>query len=340
MNQGELARIAKAMVAKNKGILAADESSGTITKRFNSIKIESTEENRRTYREMLFTAPGAADYISGVILYDETIRQKTKDGTPFPEYLTKKGIIPGIKVDTGAKPLAVFKGETITEGLDGLRERLVEYYKLGARFAKWRAVIDIGDGIPTAFAIEANAHALARYAALCQENDIVPIVEPEVLMDGAHSIERCEEVTSTVLQTVFDQLFEHRILLEGMVLKPNMVISGKKAPNRAGPEQVAEATLRVLKRHVPPAVSGIAFLSGGQSSAEATLHLSLMNKAGPLPWPLTFSYGRALQDDALKTWAGQAANYAAAQKEMAKRAKLNSLATTGSYSASLESQAA
>jgi fructose-bisphosphate aldolase class I len=340
MNQGELARIAKAMVAKNKGILAADESSGTITKRFTSIKIESTEENRRTYRELLFTAPGAADNISGVILYDETIRQKTKDGTPFPEYLAKKGMIPGIKVDTGAKPLAQFKGETITEGLDGLRERLVEYYKLGARFAKWRAVIDIGDGIPSSFAIEANAHALARYAALCQENDIVPIVEPEVLMDGAHSIERCEQVTSTVLQTVFDQLFEHRILLEGMILKPNMTISGKKAANRAGPEQVAEATLRVLKRHVPPAVPGIAFLSGGQSSAEATLHLSLMNKAGPLPWSLTFSYGRALQDDALKTWAGQAANYAAAQKEMAKRAKLNGLATTGSYSSSLESQAA
>jgi fructose-bisphosphate aldolase class I len=340
MNQGELARIAKAMVAKNKGILAADESSGTISKRFTSIKIESTEENRRTYRELLFTAPGAADNISGVILYDETIRQKTKDGTPFPEYLAKKGMIPGIKVDTGAKPLAQFKGETITEGLDGLRERLVEYYKLGARFAKWRAVIDIGDGIPSSFAIEANAHALARYAALCQENDIVPIVEPEVLMDGAHSIERCEQVTSTVLQTVFDQLSEHRILLEGMILKPNMTISGKKAANRAGPEQVAEATLRVLKRHVPPAVPGIAFLSGGQSSAEATLHLSLMNKAGPLPWSLTFSYGRALQDDALKTWAGQAANYAAAQKEMAKRAKLNGLATTGSYSSSLESQAA
>ncbi|MDB6158507.1 MAG: fructose-bisphosphate aldolase [Gammaproteobacteria bacterium] len=340
MNQGELARIAKAMVAKNKGILAADESSGTITKRFNSIKIESSEENRRTYREMLFTAPGAAEYISGVILYDETIRQKTKDGTPFPEYLAKQGIIPGIKVDTGAKPLAFFKGETITEGLDGLRERLVEYYKLGARFAKWRAVIDIGDGIPTSFAIEANAHALARYAALCQENDIVPIVEPEVLMDGAHTIERCEEVTITVLQTVFDQLFEHRILLEGMVLKPNMVISGKKAPKRAGPEQVAEATLRVLKRHVPPAVPGIAFLSGGQSSEEATLHLSLMNKAGPLPWSLTFSYGRALQDDALKTWAGQPANFAAAQKQMAKRARLNSLATTGSYSSSMESQAA
>jgi fructose-bisphosphate aldolase, class I len=340
MNQGELERIAKAMVAKNKGILAADESSGTITKRFNSIKIESTEENRRSYREMLFTAPGAPDYISGVILYDETIRQKTKEGTPFPEYLAKKGIIPGIKVDTGAKPLASFKGETITEGLDGLRERLVEYHKLGARFAKWRAVIDIGDGIPTSFAIEANAQALARYAALCQENDIVPIVEPEVLMDGAHTIERCEEVTSTVLQTVFDQLFAHHIVLEGMVLKPNMTISGKKAPKRAGPEEVAAATLRVLKRHVPPAVPGIAFLSGGQSSEEATLHLSLMNKAGPLPWSLTFSYGRALQDDALKTWAGQAANFAAAQKQMAKRAKLNSLATTGSYSSSMESQAA
>jgi fructose-bisphosphate aldolase class I len=340
MNQGELERIAKAMVAKNKGILAADESSGTIAKRFNGIKIESTEENRRTYREMLFTAPGAAEYISGVILYDETIRQKTKDGTPFPEYLAKKGMIPGIKVDTGAKPLAQFKGETITEGLDGLRERLVEYHRLGARFAKWRAVIDIGDSIPTAFAIEANAQALARYAALCQENDIVPIVEPEVLMDGAHTIERCEEVTSTVLQTVFDQLFEHRIVLEGMVLKPNMVISGKKAPKRAGPEEVAAATVRVLKRHVPPAVPGIAFLSGGQSSEEATLHLSLMNKAGPLPWSLTFSYGRALQDDALKTWAGQAVNFAAGQKQMAKRAKLNGLATTGSYSSSMESQAA
>jgi fructose-bisphosphate aldolase class I len=340
MNRGELARIASAMVVKNKGILAADESTSTIKKRFDSIKLESTEEHRRSYREMLFTAPGAENYISGVILYDETIRQKTKDGTPFPEYLAKRGILPGIKVDTGAKPLAGFKGETITEGLDGLRERLVEYYKLGARFAKWRAVIDIGEGIPTSFAIRANAHALARYAALCQENDIVPIVEPEVLMDGAHSIDRCEEVTSTVLQTVFDQLFEHRINLEGMVLKPNMVISGKKAVNRAGPEQVAEYTLRTLKRHVPPAVPGIAFLSGGQSSEEATLHLSLMNKAAPLPWSLTFSYGRALQDDALKTWAGQAANFAAGQKAMAKRAKLNSLATTGNYSPAMESQAA
>jgi fructose-bisphosphate aldolase, class I len=339
MNRGELARIAGAMVAKNKGILAADESSGTISKRFASIKLDSTEEHRRTYREMLFTAPGAAEYISGVILYDETIRQKTQDGTPFPEYLAKQGIVPGIKVDLGAKPLSGFQGETITEGLDGLRERFTEYHKLGARFAKWRAVIDIADGIPTAFAVEANAHALARYAALAQEQDIVPIVEPEVLMDGAHSIERCEEVTSFVLQTVFDQLFQHRIDLEGMVLKPNMVISGKKAANRAGPEQVAEATLRVLKRHVPPAVPGIAFLSGGQSSAEATLHLSLMNKAS-LPWSLTFSYGRALQDDALKAWGGQPGHFTAGQKELAKRAKLNSLATTGRYSSSLESQAA
>ena len=340
MNLGELARTAKAMVAKDKGILAADESTSTIKKRFDNIKLESTEEHRRLYREMLFTAQGFESYISGVILYDETIRQKTKDGVPFTELLAKKGVIPGIKVDTGAKPLALFKNETITEGLDGLRERLVEYHKLGARFAKWRAVIDIADGIPSSFAIHANAQALARYAALCQENDIVPIVEPEVLMDGAHSIERCEEVTSVVLQAVFDQLFAHRINLEGMVLKPNMVISGKKASNRAGPEQVAEATVRTLKRHVPPAVPGIAFLSGGQSSAEATLHLSLMNKLGPLPWALTFSYGRALQDDALKSWGGQAGNFTAGQKAMAKRAKLNSLATTGSYASSMESQAA
>jgi fructose-bisphosphate aldolase, class I len=340
MNRGELARIAGAMVAKGKGILAADESSGTISKRFTGIKVDSTEEHRRTYREMLFTAPGAAECISGVILYDETIRQKTKDGTPFPEYLTKHGMIPGIKVDLGAKPLAGFPGETITEGLDGLRERLVEYYKLGARFAKWRAVIDIGDAIPTSFAIDANAHALARYAALCQEQGIVPIVEPEVLMDGGHSIERCEQVTSGVLQTVFNQLFEHRIALEGMVLKPNMIISGKKATGRASAEQVAGATLRCLKRHVPPAVPGIAFLSGGQGSEEATLHLSLMNKMGPLPWALTFSYGRALQDDALKSWGGKADNFSAGQKALAKRAKMNSLATTGKYTAASESQAA
>jgi len=340
MNPGELSRIAAAMVAKGKGILAADESTGTIKKRFDSIRLESTEEHRRTYREMLFTAPGAAESVSGVILYDETIRQKTKDGTPFPQYLTRQGILPGIKVDSGAKPLAAFPGETITEGLDGLRERLIEYRSLGARFAKWRAVIDIGDGLPTSFAIESNAQALARYAALCQENDIVPIVEPEVLMDGAHSIDRCAEVTERVLQTVFGQLFAQRVLLEGMVLKPNMVISGKKAANRAPPQAVAEATVRVLKRHVPAAVPGIAFLSGGQSPAEATLHLSLINQLGPLPWSLTFSYGRALQDEALKGWGGTAANFATGQKEFMRRAKLTALATTGRYASDMESKAA
>lgn len=340
MNRNELARIARAMVEPGKGILAADESTGTIKKRFDSIKLESTEEHRRSYREMLFTAPNANNWISGVIFYDETIRQKTRDGVPFPEYLTKAGIIPGIKVDTGAKPLAGFPGETITEGLDGLRERLIEYRKLGARFAKWRAVIDIADGIPTSFAIHANAHALARYAALCQEQEIVPIVEPEVLMDGGHSIERCEEVTDAVLEAVFDQLFQHRIYLEGIVLKPNMVISGKKAANRASPEQVAEATVRCLKRRVPAAVPGIAFLSGGQSPTEATLHLSLMNKLGPLPWNLTFSYGRALQETALKAWGGNPANFDAGQKEFLKRAKLNGLATTGKYTAAMESEAA
>jgi fructose-bisphosphate aldolase, class I len=340
MNLTELARVAAAMVARGKGILAADESTGTIKKRFDTIKLDSTEEHRRSYREMLFTAPGAAEWVSGVILYDETIRQKTRDGSPFPQYLARQGMIPGIKVDTGAKPLAAFPGETITEGLDGLRERLIEYRGLGARFAKWRAVIDIGAGVPTAFAIRANAHALARYAALCQENDIVPIVEPEVLMDGAHTLERCAQVTEEVLATVFDQLFEHRVPLEGMVLKPNMVISGKKAGNRAPPEAVAEATVRVLKRHVPAAVPGIAFLSGGQSPAEATLHLSLINRLGPLPWSLTFSYGRALQDTALKAWGGGSANFAAGQKEFARRAKLNGLATTGRYTPEMESQAA
>jgi fructose-bisphosphate aldolase class I len=340
MNRGELARVARAMMIKSKGILAADESTSTITKRFAGIKLESTEEHRRSYREMLFTAPGAAAWISGVILYDETIRQKTRDGVPFPAFLEKNGIIPGIKVDTGAKPLAQFPGETITEGLDGLRERLTEYRSLGARFAKWRAVIDIGPAIPSAFAIKANAHALARYAALCQEQDIVPIVEPEVLMDGAHSIERCQEVTEAVLQSVFDELFQHRIDFEGMVLKPNMVISGKKATQRANPEEVAQATVRCLKRHVPPAVAGIAFLSGGQSPTEATLHLSLMNSLGPLPWPLTFSYGRALQDTALKAWSGASANVGAAQKELLQRAKLNGLATSGAYAPAMETQAA
>jgi fructose-bisphosphate aldolase, class I len=340
MNASELTRTARAMVVGGKGFLAADESTGTIKKRFDAIKLDSTEEHRRTYREMLFSAAGAAEAVSAVILYDETIRQKTRDGVPFPKYLSDHGMIPGIKVDEGAKPLAGFPGETITEGLDGLRDRLIEYHGLGARFAKWRAVIDIGNGIPTWFAIKANAHALARYAALCQENDIVPIVEPEVLMDGDHSIERCSDVTELTLETVFDELFQHRVLLEGMVLKPNMVISGKKAANRAPPQQVAEATLKVLKRHVPAAVPGIAFLSGGQSPTEATLHLSLMNQMGPLPWALTFSYGRALQDTALKAWGGAAANFIAGQKEYAKRARLNGLAATGKYTAQMESQAA
>ena len=340
MNRSELNRIATAMVAPGKGLLAADESGGTIAKRFDAIRLESTEEHRRSYREMLFSAPGASEAISGVILFDETIRQKTREGSAFPEYLARRGMIPGIKVDKGAKPLAGFPAETVTEGLDGLRERLAEYHALGARFAKWRAVIDIAQGVPTPFGIYANAHALARYAALCQENDIVPIVEPEVLMDGAHSIERCEEVTEATLSTVFRQLFEHRVYLEGMILKPNMVISGKKASNRAPPEKVAEATLRTLERHVPPAVPGIAFLSGGQSPAEATLHLSLMNRTGPHPWALTFSYGRALQDTALKAWGGSPEGFGAGQKEFSRRARLNGLAASGRYSAEMESQAA
>ena len=327
------------MVAKNRGILAADESSSTIKKRFDSIKLESTEENRRTYREMLFTSATAQQYISGVILYDETIRQKTKDGEPFPTYLAKHNMIPGIKVDMGAKPLAGFPGETITEGLDGLRERMAEYYKLGARFAKWRAVIDIGGGIPTGYAVAANAEALARYAAICQEANIVPIVEPEVLMDGAHTLERCEEVTNFVLDTVFSHLFAARIRLEGMVLKPNMVISGKKCPQQASPEQVAEATVRTLKRQVPAAVPGIAFLSGGQSPTDATLHLSLMHAAGALPWGLTFSYGRALQEDALQAWQGKPGQFGGGQQAFAKRAKLNGMASVGAYKASMEAAA-
>jgi fructose-bisphosphate aldolase class I len=340
MNCSDLERVAAAMVAQDKGLLAADESTSTIKKRFDKIGSESTEESRRAYRELLFTTPGAAQWISGVILYDETIRQKTRDGVPFPEYLTKLGIIPGIKVDAGAKALAAFPGETVTEGLDGLRERLIEYHRLGARFAKWRAVIDIGAGIPTWFAIEANAHALARYAALCQEQNIVPIVEPEVLMDGSHSIERCEEVTGTVLAAVFDQLKLHRIHYEGMILKPNMVIPGKKSQAPASPEQVAVATVRCLKRHVPSAVPGIMFLSGGQSPAEASLHLSLMNRLGPLPWKLSFSYGRALQDAALSAWGGKAAQVGAGQREFQKWARLNGLAAGGKYQAGMEQQAA
>src|SRR5882762_1600493 len=340
MNTVELNAAARALVAKSRGILAADESTSTIKKRFDSIKLESTEENRRTYREMLFSAPGASEYISGVILYDETLRQKTKDGVPFPAYLAQHGMLPGIKVDLGAKPLAGFPGETITEGLDGLRERLAEYYKLGARFAKWRAVIDIGSGIPSRYAIDANAEALARYAALCQEAGIVPIVEPEVLMDGAHALDRCEEVTNLVLGRVFEHLFAARVFLEGMVLKPNMVVAGKKSAQKASPEQVAEATVRTLKRQVPSAVPGIAFLSGGQSPTDATLHLSLMHAAGPLPWGLTFSYGRALQEDALNAWEGKTSGFPGGQKALAKRAKLNGLAAAGTYRGSMESSAA
>jgi fructose-bisphosphate aldolase class I len=340
MNLSDLEKVARGIVARGKGLLAADESSGTIKNRFDSIKLDSTEEHRRTYRDMLLTAPGAQEWVSGVILYDETIRQKTSSGVNFADYLTSIGVLPGIKVDLGAKPLAAFPGETITEGLDGLRERLQEYYKLGARFAKWRAVIDIGRDIPSAYAIEANAQALARYAALCQEQQIVPIVEPEVLMDGDHSIERCEAVTDETLHVVFDQLHQHRVYLEGMVLKPNMVISGKKAPNRASPPEVAQATVRCLKRHVPSAVPGIAFLSGGQASEEATLHLSLMNQIAGLPWTLTFSYGRALQDAALKGWGGTAAGYAVGQKAYLKRARLNGLASTGRYTPDLENKAA
>jgi fructose-bisphosphate aldolase class I len=337
MNRSELERIAQAMVAAGKGILAADESTGTIKKRFDSIALESTEENRRAYRDLLFSTPKMADAISGVILYDETIRQKTAAGVPFPEYLAKLGVVPGIKVDTGAKPLPGFAGETITEGLDGLRERLAGYHQLGARFAKWRAVIDIGAGVPTAGATALNAQALARYAGLCQEAGIVPIVEPEVLMDGDHSIERCEEVTTAVLIETFQQLAVARVHLEGIVLKPNMVISGKKNGSRAAPQVVADATVRTLRRTVPAAVPGIAFLSGGQSSAEAALHLSLINQQ-QLPWKVTFSYGRALQDAALKGWVGK--NAGKGQAEFAKWARLCGLAATGRFTAGMESQAA
>ena len=340
MDHLELDANAKAMVAPGKGILAADESTGTIKKRFDKIGLESSCESRRAYRELLFTAPDAERHISGVILYDETLRQKAADGRPFPALLTARRILPGIKVDAGAKPLAGFLGETVTEGLDGLRERLAEYRGLGARFAKWRAVIDVGAGIPTPFALEANTHALARYAALCQEASIVPIVEPEVLMDGDHTIERCEAVTDAALETVFDALFRHGVRLEGMVLKPNMVIAGKKCPKQAPPQQVADATLRCLRRRVPAAVPGIAFLSGGQSEAEATLHLSLMNRAGDLPWQLSFSYGRALQQSTLDAWRGQPANVAAAQRTFLRRARLNGLARDGSYEAAMEQAAA
>ncbi|MFQ5547273.1 MAG: class I fructose-bisphosphate aldolase [Woeseia sp.] len=339
MNVNELNSVANAMLANGKGILAADESSPTIKKRFDSIDTESTEENRRRYREMLFTTDGIADYIGAVILFDETMRQSTGEGVPFSKYLADRGIIPGIKVDKGAKALAGFPGETVTEGLDGLRDRLEEYGAMGAQFAKWRAVIHIGDGIPSDYGISANAHALARYAALCQEAGIVPIVEPEVLMDGDHGIERCEEVTAATLDAVFAQQRAHRVALEGIVLKPNMVISGSEASDRADPRTVAQATLRCLKAHVPAEVPGIAFLSGGQTAEEATEHLGLMNRMGGLPWELSFSYGRALQAPALDAWRGNEANFTAGQAALYKRARLNGLAHLGEYEVAMESAA-
>ncbi len=331
-----LAKIAKAMVAPGKGILAADESTGTIGKRFDSINVENTEENRRAYRDMLFTTQGLGDAISGVILYDETLRQKSADGTSFVDLLNKNGVLPGIKVDAGAKPLAFRPGETVTEGLDNLPQRCAEYVKLGAKFAKWRAVIDIGAELPSATSIAANAHALARYAAICQEAGIVPIVEPEVLMDGDHTIERCEQVTERVLHAVYEALYMNGVALEASVLKPSMVISGKKCTRQAGVDEVAERTVRILKRTVPAAVAGIAFLSGGQSDTLATAHLDAMNKLGNNPWPLSFSYGRALQQAALKAWRGAAAHVPAAQAALAHRGRMNSLAALGRYASSME----
>jgi len=340
MTSKNLETVARALVAEGKGILAADESSGTIEKRFKSINVPSTEANRREYREMLFSTEGAAEFISGVILFDETIRQSSQDGVPFPKLLKDQGIIPGIKVDKGAKALAGFPGEKVTEGLDGLRERLAEYRDLGAEFAKWRAVITIGDDIPSRFCIDANAHALARYAALCQEAGLVPIVEPEVLMDGSHTIERCESVTETTLQSVFGALHDHRVRLEGALLKPNMVLSGKDCPQQASVQEVAEATVRCFRRTIPSALPGIVFLSGGQSDEVATAHLNAMNAMGGHPWQLSFSYGRALQAPALKAWGGERANLPAAQKAYYHRAKCNGAARYGRYTEEMEKEMA
>jgi fructose-bisphosphate aldolase class I len=339
MNIDELKSVAQAVVAKQKGILAADESNPTIKKRFDSIALESTEENRRRYREILFTADGIERYISGVILFDETLRQSTRDGTPFAELLSSRGIIPGIKVDKGAKALALCPGDKITEGLDGLRDRLAEYKQLGARFAKWRAVMEINEhDLPSAYAIHANAHALSRYAALCQEAGIVPIVEPEILMDGAHTLDRCEAATSQMLEILFGELDAHGVRFEGMLLKPNMVISGMKCPQQASPQQVAAATIRCMRRYVRAAVPGIVFLSGGQSAEEATDHLNAMNTGDAHhPWQLSFSYGRALQAPVLAAWKGQEGNVAAAQRTFFKRCQLNGLAREGLYSRAMES---
>jgi fructose-bisphosphate aldolase class I len=340
MKLDELNKVAQAMVTSGKGILAADESSGTIKKRFDAIGVESTEDMRRDYREMLFRSAEGMKHISGVILYDETIWQKAKDGTPLVELIRKAGSIPGIKVDEGTKPLPECPGEVVTVGLDKLADRLPKYYEQGARFAKWRAVIDIGASIPSYTCILANAHALARYAALCQAAQIVPIVEPEVLMDGDHNIDRCVDVTTWVLKETFQQLFYNRIALEGMVLKPNMAIAGKKSAKRASVEEVAEKTVKMLKECVPGAVPGIAFLSGGQSDEEATAHLDAMNKIGNLPWKLTFSYGRALQHAPQTTWKGKSENVAAAQRAFSHRAKMNGLAAMGQWKSDLEKKAA
>jgi len=336
----KLADIAHRMTAPGKGILAADESTASIAKRLESINTPSTEESRRDYREMLFTAKEAMQTcISGVILFDETLRQKARNGTPLVDIIKASGAVPGIKLDTGAKPLALSPGETITEGLDGLAARVAEYARLGAQFAKWRAVIDIGKNIPTHNAIHANAHALARYAAICQAGGIVPMVEPEVLMDGDHDIDRCAEVSEWVLKEQFQELYYAGVELEGIILKPNMVICGKKCAKQASREEVAEKTLKVLRRCVPAAVPGIAFLSGGQSGQDATAHLHLMNAAGSLPWRLTFSYGRALQSDALKAWGGKPENVAAGQRAFSHRAKMNALATSGKWAPALEKAA-
>jgi len=340
MDLAALNKVANALVAPGRGILAADESGATIKKRFEAIGVESTENSRRDYRELLFRSAKMADRISGVILYDETLRQAAKDGTPLSKVIEQAGSIPGIKVDKGTKPLPFSPGEIITEGLDGLRERLIEYRGLGAKFCKWRAVLDIGPGIPSFNGVNANAQALARYAALCQEEGLVPIVEPEVLMDGDHDIDRCSEVTEFVLKVVYQELYHARVKLEGTVLKPNMIVPGKKCPNRVSVGEVAEKTLKVLKNCVPPAVPGIAFLSGGQSDVEATAHLDAMNRIADTPWRLSFSYGRALQAAPQKAWSGKAENVTAAQTAFSHRAEMNGLASLGKWSQDLEKKAA
>ena len=339
MDLAELNKVANAMVAPGRGVLAADESAGTCKKRFDAIGVESTEENRRDYRELLFRSKGMAN-ISGVILFDETIRQKAKDGTPLAKIIEQAGSLPGIKVDKGTKPLPFYPGEVITEGLDGLRERLVEYRGLGAKFCKWRTVIDIGPGIPSYYCIKANADALARYTALCQDENLVPIVEPEVLMDGDHDTDRCYQITELALKALFHELYLARVKLEGMVLKPNMVVPGKKSAKQASVDEVAEKTLRVLKECVPAAVPGIAFLSGGQSDLDATARLNAMNRLGGAPWKITFSYSRALQVAPQKAWSGKAENVAAAQAAFTHRAAMNGLASMGKWTPELEKKAA